>query len=206
MISATRHRFSLESGRVSRMRTLSPILQACFSSWALYFFRSVRILPYLRGGCALDLDDDRLGHLVRVTTPMRLLGIARRCSGTARCSRPWLSPYAFFSSAAAWPWSPGPALPSASDGHDPRQMRWSCPGRRSNRACPRRCGFQVEQVLAHLGCLAGQLLDAQLRSRRFLVASRASSSERRTSLCGAAALWRRGRSFLRHLLGDARIS
>src|SRR5438552_11495705 len=45
--SATRQRFSFDIGRVSTMRTWSPGLADCCSSWHLYFFFSVRYLPYL---------------------------------------------------------------------------------------------------------------------------------------------------------------
>src|SRR5438093_889386 len=44
--SATRQRFSLDIGRVSTIRTLSPGFADWCSSWHLYFFFSVMYLPY----------------------------------------------------------------------------------------------------------------------------------------------------------------
>src|SRR4051812_6428523 len=47
MVSATRQRLSFDVGRVSTIRTVSPILQALSSSCALYLTWRVTYLPYL---------------------------------------------------------------------------------------------------------------------------------------------------------------
>src|SRR5438552_5963592 len=78
--SATRQRFSFDIGRVSTMRTLSPGFADCCSSWHLYFFFSVRYLPYWpclarRSTCTTTV----FVILLERTVPMRLLG-RPRCS------------------------------------------------------------------------------------------------------------------------------
>src|SRR2546427_762696 len=78
--SATRQRFSFDIVRVSTMRTLSPGFADWCSSWHLYFFFSVRYLPYWpclarRSTCTTTV----FVILLERTVPMRVFG-RPRCS------------------------------------------------------------------------------------------------------------------------------
>src|SRR5438477_11893295 len=73
-ISSTRQRFSLEMGRVSVMRTRSPIPHSFFSSWTLKRVRCWTVLRYRRWA----LDEPTwtmtvLSILSEMTVPRRIL-------------------------------------------------------------------------------------------------------------------------------------
>src|SRR5437660_762295 len=121
--SATRQRFSFDIGRVSTMRTLSPGFADCCSSWHLYFFFSVRYLPYWpclarRAGQLSAAQLLQLGGL-HLNLPALSSGGSSGCSGAACGKR-------------------GPSLPGRSR-ESPLPSRRGCGPSSPPRATPRRC-------------------------------------------------------------------
>src|SRR5947209_16210266 len=74
MISTTRHRLSFDSGRVSMMRTVSPVLAWFSSSCAFSFLVRRTILPYT-GCCTLrSIETTTVFCILSLTTiPTRVL-------------------------------------------------------------------------------------------------------------------------------------
>src|SRR5690606_13620668 len=84
-LSTTRQRLSFDRGRVSTIRTLSPIWQELCSSCALYFTWRVTYLPYC--GCLTRRSTRTttvLSILFEVTMPILTFGLPRICN------LPWL--------------------------------------------------------------------------------------------------------------------
>src|SRR2546428_524399 len=87
-ISSTRHRFSLEMGRVSVMRTRSPTPHSFFSSWTLKRVRCCTVLRYRR--CAFDEPTwtmTVLFILSEMTVPRRTLRRPSAAASRARLPR-----------------------------------------------------------------------------------------------------------------------
>src|SRR5512138_524264 len=81
MTSATRQRLSLDIGRVSTIRTLSPIWHCWVSSCALYFSAFITILPYFRSATRRStLTTTVFVILFETTTPMRVFRVPRSMS------------------------------------------------------------------------------------------------------------------------------
>src|SRR3954471_11611771 len=83
-ISTSRHRLSLDSGRVSTIRTVSPTFAEFSSSWAFRRFVRVTILPYTGCGTRRSIATTTVFSILSLTTrPVRVLRDARSCAAEA---------------------------------------------------------------------------------------------------------------------------
>src|SRR5690349_10963875 len=93
-ISTTRHRLSFDSGRVSMIRTVSPVFAEFSSSWAFRRVVRVTILPYTGCGTRRSIATTTVFCILSLTTrPTRVLREGRGCVPFAPAAVPvavWL--------------------------------------------------------------------------------------------------------------------
>src|SRR6185312_8194916 len=85
-ISTTRQRLSFDSGRVSAMRTVSPVFAEFSSSCAFTRFVRVTILPYTGCGTRRSIATTTVFCILSLTTrPVRVLRVPRSCAAFVVC-------------------------------------------------------------------------------------------------------------------------
>src|SRR5690606_11069065 len=188
MISTTRHRFSLLKGRVSMIRTTSPVRHEFCSSWALNFL--VRRMVRLYLGCMTvrsTATTTVLSILSETTVPTRVLRTPRWDSVT---DDPSLLPRPLAADVQLpLPFDVVNAGDVLADGPHPHGIVQLSRGQLE---------AEVEQLLLQLGQLALQLLVAQLPDfLRLHVASPPATRPRSTIFVFTGSLWATSRSAYR---------